>query len=72
MVVFTHDLDFGAILSVRRSRHPSVRQVRSQAILPGDIGEVVVRALREAGPYLQQGALVTVDPRRHRIRMLPM
>ena len=36
------------------------------------IGEIVVRALRTSRSYLEAGALVTVDPNRNRIRLLPI
>jgi hypothetical protein len=36
------------------------------------MGEVVVRAIAAAAAYLEAGALVTVDPVRHRIRLLPI
>jgi predicted nuclease of predicted toxin-antitoxin system len=32
--IYTHDLDFGAILALIRSGGPSVIQLRDQAILP--------------------------------------
>jgi predicted nuclease of predicted toxin-antitoxin system len=34
LVVFTHDLDFGALLAKRKTRQPSVLQVRAQDVLP--------------------------------------
>jgi predicted nuclease of predicted toxin-antitoxin system len=48
LVIFTHDLDFGALLAKRRVRQPSVIQVRTQDVLPTAIGEIVVRALHAA------------------------
>ncbi|PYR62942.1 MAG: hypothetical protein DMF88_26255, partial [Acidobacteria bacterium] len=33
-VVFTHDLDFGALLALTRASGPSVIQVRAQDVLP--------------------------------------
>jgi len=51
-VIFTHDLDFGALLASRKSRQPSVIQIRTQDTLPTAIGEMVVRALR--GPGVQK------------------
>jgi predicted nuclease of predicted toxin-antitoxin system len=72
LVVFTHDLDFGALLANTRRSQPSVFQIRTQEVLPTVIGDVVVRALRASLPHLEQGALVTVDLIRHRIRMLPI
>jgi len=71
-IVFTHDLDFGMLLAALRTSAPSVIQVRSQDVLPSAIGETVVRAIRAAEPYFRGGALVTVDPSRHRIRLLPI
>jgi predicted nuclease of predicted toxin-antitoxin system len=62
-VVFTHDLDFGMLLAVHKRSRPSVIQVRSQDVL---------RAIGTAQPHLRKGALVTVDPVRQRIRLLPI
>jgi len=72
LVVFTHDLDFGALLANRKARHPSVIQIRAQDVLPVAIGGLVVRALRASRSHLEAGALVTVDTHRHRIRLLPI
>jgi predicted nuclease of predicted toxin-antitoxin system len=72
LVVFTHDLDFGALLAQEKSRGPSVIQIRTQDVLPKAIGEIVVRALNAGRAHLDSGALVTVDPNRHRIRLLPI
>lgn len=71
-VLLTHDLDFGALLAGRSARGPSVIQVRSQDVLPDSIGPAVVAALAAARQQLVTGALVTVEPSRHRIRLLPI
>ena len=71
-VIFTHDLDFGALLADRQSRQPSVIQIRTQDVLPAAIGAIVIRALNTSRQQLEEGALVTVDPSRSRIRMLPI
>jgi predicted nuclease of predicted toxin-antitoxin system len=71
-VVFTHDLDFGTLLAAHKTGGPSVIQVRSQDVLPSAIGEAVIRAIQTAQPHLEKGALITVDPTRHRIRLLPI
>ena len=71
-VIFTHDLDFGALLADRKTRQPSVIQIRTQDVLPTAIGSIVVRALKACRQQLEEGALVTVDPRRERIRLLPI
>ena len=72
LVVFTHDLDFGALLAERKTRRPSVLQIRAQDVLPAAIGQIVVRVLRTSRAHLEAGALVTVDPNRSRIWMLPI
>jgi predicted nuclease of predicted toxin-antitoxin system len=71
-VVFTHDLDFGTLLALTRARGPSVVQVRTQNVLPAAIGNLVVRVLTEHGASLEAGALVTVDERAARVRILPI
>jgi len=70
--IFTHDLDFGALLAAAKASRPSVIQVRTQDVLPAAIGDVVLTALTSCRPYLEAGALVTVDQSRSRIRILPI
>lgn len=71
-IVFTHDLDFGAILAVTRGEGPSVFQVRTQDIAPGHLEEIVIRALQQHRLLLEQGALVVVDETKARARILPL
>lgn len=72
LVVFTHDLDFGMLLAARKSRGPSVLQVRTQDVLPAAIGAPVLQAIERAREHLEAGAIVTVDVAQHRIRLLPI
>jgi len=71
-VVFTHDLDFGAILAASGANAPSVIQVRTQDVLPERIGATIVTALREHAGALESGALLSVDGWRSRVRILPL
>ena len=71
-VVFTHDLDFSALLALTGARGPSVVQVRTQAILPDSSGEVLLRVIAQYAGELERGAIVTVDLRRARVRLLPI
>ena len=71
-VVFTHDLDFGTLLYVTMAVAPSVVQLRCEDIRPQSVGEIVVKALKRARQEIEQGALVVIDPRRSRIRLLPL
>jgi len=49
-VVFTHDLDFGAILAATGADGPSVVQVRTQDLTPQHLGPLVMLAIRETPP----------------------
>jgi predicted nuclease of predicted toxin-antitoxin system len=71
-IVFTHDVDFGILLAALRTKRPSVIQVRTQDVLPSAIGDIVLGAIQAAKPDLEAGALVTVEPFRHRVRVLPI
>jgi predicted nuclease of predicted toxin-antitoxin system len=71
-VVFTHDLDFGNILAVTHARGPSVIQARVEDPVPATIGETVVSAIKENATHLVRGALITLDPDKLRIRILPI
>jgi predicted nuclease of predicted toxin-antitoxin system len=71
-VVLTHDLDFAAILAATQGEKPSVVQIRSEQLNPEVIGKQVVSAFRQLALELAQGALVTVDPERTRVRVLPL
>ncbi|MHB8414925.1 MAG: DUF5615 family PIN-like protein [Acidiferrobacteraceae bacterium] len=71
-VVLTHDLDFGAILAATHGEKPSVVQIRAEDVSPDVIGLQVIAALRQMASELEEGALLTVDPSRTRLRVLPL
>jgi len=71
-VVLTHDLDFSAILAANKGVTPSVVQIRSDDVNPDVIGSQVISALRQMESELSQGALLTVDPVRTRVSVLPL
>ena len=71
-VVLTHDLDFGAILAASGAERPSVVQIRAEDVIPDRIVSEVVAALRQMSVELQDGALITVEPTRNRLSMLPL
>jgi predicted nuclease of predicted toxin-antitoxin system len=70
--VFTHDLDFGTMLALSHASGPSILQVRGQQVLPEDIGGLVFSAIRQHERELTVGALVVVDAKKFRIRILPI
>jgi predicted nuclease of predicted toxin-antitoxin system len=71
-VVFTHDLDFGNLLALTHARGPSVIQARVEDPIPAVIGEAVISAIVDNATHLETGALITIDPDRRRIRILPI
>ncbi len=56
--------------------HPSDRssviQLRSEDVRPSTAAPIVLEALRKAVKEIAQGVLVTIDPRKNRIRLLPL
>ena len=71
-VLLTHDLDFGAILAATGGEKPSVVQLRSENLSIEVIGRLVIDALREVAADPEDGALVSIDPGRTRVRVLPL
>jgi predicted nuclease of predicted toxin-antitoxin system len=70
--VFTHDLDFGTLLALTHADGPSVLQVRGQNIFPSHMGSLVIAALRQYEAELLSGALVVVEEKKSRVRVLPL
>ncbi len=71
-VVLPHDLDFSAILAATHGEKPSVVQIRAADLSLGAIGKRVVSAILQVAGELEWGALITVDPNRTRLRILPL
>ncbi len=70
-IVLTHDLDFSAMLAKTGATGPSVLQVRSDELDPDRIGAVVLAAVAEISRRPSERLLVTVEPKRTRMRLLP-
>ena len=71
-IVFTHDLDFGTLLALTKAHGPSVLQVRGRTVLPERIGPLVLSTLKQFEAVLENGALVVVDLKTVRARILPL
>lgn len=71
-VLFTHDLDFGMLLALRKASGPSVIQIRTQDVLPSALGPTILRVIALMRDDLEAGAIVSVDIARERIRRLPI
>jgi predicted nuclease of predicted toxin-antitoxin system len=71
-IVLTNDLDFGIALATANMEKPSVVQIRGDDLRPASIGNQVNQALRQMLAELAEGTLVTIDPKRTRLLLLPL
>jgi len=71
-IIVTHDLEIGAILAITGSRKPSVVLIRAEDVSPASIGDRVAKILIQMESDLQKGAILTIDPSRTRVRILPL
>jgi predicted nuclease of predicted toxin-antitoxin system len=71
-VVFTHDLDFGTLLALTHASGPSVIQVRGENVLPKHMIGLVIAALAQYEAALPAGAIVVVEEKKCRVRILPL
>lgn len=71
-VVFTNDLDFGAILAATGGLSPSVVQVRAQDLTPNHLITMVAQTLAQHQDAIDTGALIAIDEVRSRVRILPL
>jgi predicted nuclease of predicted toxin-antitoxin system len=71
-IVFTHDLDFGVLLAMTRSVGPSVVQLRMQDVMPKSAAAAVLEVFRDHEAALDAGAIISIDQRASRVRILPI
>ncbi len=71
-VIFTHDLDFCAIIAATGADSPSVLQLRAQDITPGNAENVLLDAISKFEKYIDAGALISIDMENSRARLLPL
>ena len=71
-IILTHDLDFGVILFITNGQKPSIVQLRINDIYPEKDSDYLISALNFAKAELESGALLTIDTKRTRLRILPL
>jgi predicted nuclease of predicted toxin-antitoxin system len=71
-IVFTHDLDFGAMIAATEASFPSVIQVRIQDVSPQSLSVRFFKIVEQYSHQLEEGALIVVDSRKSRVRILPL
>ena len=70
--IMTNDLDFGFIHAITHGKKPSIIQTRTNVLSPEKIGGTVINAIKMLSDDISKGALVTVDPRRTIVTILPL
>lgn len=71
-IVITSDLDFGAMLALSGDAGPSVVQLRASILAPEVLGPRVRECLVRFDQQLEAGALVVLDDRNSKLRLLPI
>lgn len=70
--VATLDADFHTLLTINEATFPSVIRIRIERLRAPAITDLLLSVIRECEEDLEQGAAVTVEPNRIRIRRLPL
>ena len=68
----TFDLDFSAILSVTHDCKPSVVQLRAPIYQAEQVTDLIVAALFQNKNDLEKGAILSIDLKKSRLRVLPL
>jgi predicted nuclease of predicted toxin-antitoxin system len=72
-IVVSADADFGTLLALRASRQPSVIQFRGEGSRkPDALARTLLANLPQLVDALQTGSIVTFEPARVRVRLLPI
>jgi len=71
-VIVTCDLDFSAILSVTHGKKPSIVQVRTRYMPLHDLADIVIKSIKQNINDLNSGAILTIDAKKSRSRLLPL
>ena len=71
-VVITLDLDFSAILAATQGKSPSVVQIRAKEAISERVFIATLAAIEQAQEELADGAILTIDLEKSRLRLLPL
>src|SRR4030095_6013502 len=72
-IVVSADADFGTLLAARSSRQPSVIQFRGEGSGRREaLPRTLLANLPQLVEALENGSIVTIEPARVRVRMLPI
>ena len=71
-IVLTFDLDFSAILASTHDLKPSIIQVRASILNAEQTVDFIAEALSRNTHDLDKGAILTIDSKKARLRLLPL
>jgi len=71
-IILTCDLDFTALLSASQANKPSVIQVRVHGFQVNAMAKTLALVVTQHADALENGAILTIDTKRARIRILPL
>jgi predicted nuclease of predicted toxin-antitoxin system len=72
LVVVTLDADFHSILALNNFSAPSVIRIRIERLRALALTQLIIDVIHRCQEDLEYGAAVTVEPKRIRIRRLPL
>ncbi len=67
-IIVTLDADFHTLLVLSEAKSPSVIRIRIEGLRGEKLSELVQTVIKNCDKELREGAMVTVEPRRIRIR----
>ena len=70
--IVTCDLDFSTIMSIGHGLKPSVVQIRLQGFQSDLAADLIFFAIQHYKNELEAGAVMTIDTRKARLRLLPL
>jgi len=71
-IILTSDLDFGVILSTTHDQKPSIVQIRASVIHAERAVDLIVTAIQKTAKDLKKGAILSINLKKARLRILPL
>ena len=71
-IIVTSDLDFSTIMSISHGSKPSVIQIRVQGFQKDRTVDLIIFAIKQFADELEKGAVMSIDTKKSRLRLLPL
>ena len=71
-VIITHDLDFSRLIALSQQANPSAITLRLDNMQPDNVNRHLLEALTQFESEISSGALVSINERGIRVRLLPV